>query len=73
MKVFTPSELAARARSKYMGVLVAARYARELNALPRETVPVGEAKKLTTRALEALTEGQVEFRIVQRRRRTLGI
>lgn len=73
MKVFTPSELAARASSKYMGVLVAARYARELNALPRETVPVGEAKKLTTRALEALAEGQVEFRIKQRRRKSLGL
>lgn len=73
MKVITPMELAARARSKYMGVLVAARYARELNALPREAVPAGEAKKLTTRALEALADGHIEFRIVQRRRKTLGL
>jgi DNA-directed RNA polymerase omega subunit len=72
MKVVTPMELAAKARSKYLGVLVAARYARELNALPKEAVPSGEQKKLTTRSLEALADGIIEFRIVQRRRRGLG-
>ena len=52
-----------------LGVLVAAKYARELNALPRETLPLGEEKKLTTRSLEALTSGNIEFRLVKRRRR----
>jgi DNA-directed RNA polymerase omega subunit len=74
MKVVTPMELADKATSKYLGVLVSARYARELNALPKDTVPTtAETKKLTTRALEALADGAIEFRVVQRRRRSAGI
>ena len=74
MKVVTPMELAERATSKYLGVLVAARYARELNALPKEAVPTtAETKKLTTRAVEALADGAIEFRVVQRRRRSIAI
>ena len=68
MRVFAPDEVAEHTHSKYLGVLVAARYARELNALPRETLPLGQEKKLTTRSLEALTSGQIEFRLVQRRK-----
>jgi DNA-directed RNA polymerase subunit K/omega len=60
---------AKNADSKYLGVLVAARYARELNTLPRETLPLGQEKKLTTRSMEALTSGQIDFRLVSRRRR----
>ncbi|MBI4545007.1 MAG: DNA-directed RNA polymerase subunit omega [Gemmatimonadetes bacterium] len=71
MQVFTPSELANRSGSKYLGVLVAARYARELNALPRDAVPTSLEKKLTTRALEALVSGDVEFRLIKRRRKGL--
>ena len=67
MRVFTPDESARYTQSKYLGVLVAAKYARELNSLPRETLPLGEEKKLTTKALEALTSGQIEFRLVTRR------
>jgi DNA-directed RNA polymerase omega subunit len=69
MRVFTPDEVAQHTQSKYLGVLVAAKYARELNALPREVLPLGEEKKLTTRSLEALTSGNIEFRLVKRRRR----
>ncbi len=77
MRVFTPDELASqsagddRSASKYLGVLVAARYGRELNALPREAVP-GERpqKKLTTQALEAFVAGNVEFDLVKRRRKS---
>jgi DNA-directed RNA polymerase omega subunit len=69
MRVFTPDEVAKNADSKYLGVLVAARYARELNTLPRETLPLGQEKKLTTRSMEALTSGQIDFRLVSRRRR----
>jgi len=69
MRVFTPDEVAHNTQSKYLGVLVAAKYARELNALPREVLPLGEEKKLTTRSLEALTSGNIEFRLVKRRRR----
>ncbi|MGI9628298.1 MAG: DNA-directed RNA polymerase subunit omega [Longimicrobiales bacterium] len=68
MRVFTPAEMADTNQSKYLGVLVAARYARELNLLPRETLPLGDSKKLTTRALEAITSGQVEYRLVKRRK-----
>ncbi len=68
MRVFTPDEAAAHTQSKYLGVLVAAKYARELNSLPRETLPLGEEKKLTTKALEALISGKIEFRLVQKRR-----
>ena len=42
MRVFTPNEVATGTESKYLGVLVAAKYARELNSLPREAMPLGE-------------------------------
>ena len=71
MRVFTPVEVANAAGSKYLGLLVAARYARELNALPREAVPAGLEKKLTTRSLEALTGNDIEFQLTKRRRRGL--
>lgn len=69
MRVFTPDEVAVHSWSKYLGVLVASKYARELNSLPREVMPLGQEKKLTTRSLEALTSGELEFRLVRRRRR----
>ena len=69
MRVFTPIEVAERAESKYLGVLVAARYARELNALPRDAVPAGLEKKLTTRSLAALVRGDIEYSLAKRRRR----
>ncbi|TVR54671.1 MAG: hypothetical protein EA421_07960 [Gemmatimonadales bacterium] len=68
MRVFTPDEVASTTGSKYLGVLVSAKYTRELNALPRDLKPLGEERKLTTRAMEALTSGQIEFRLVGRRR-----
>ena len=69
MKVVTPDETAKPTRTKYLGVLVAARYARELNALPSDTVPTAGQKKLTTRSLEALVRGDLEFDLTKRRRR----
>lgn len=69
MKVFTPIDVARHTGSKYLGVLVAAKYTRELNALPRDLKPLGAEKKLTTRSLDALTSGQIEFRLVGRRRK----
>ena len=68
MRVFTPIEVAEKSNSKYLGVLVAARYARELNALPRDAVPAGLEKKLTTRSLEALVSGDIDFTLTKRRR-----
>lgn len=69
MRVFTPDEVAIHTGSKYLGVLVASKYARELNTIPVEGLPLGHEKKLTTRALEALTSGEIEFRLVRKRRR----
>lgn len=69
MQVFTPQEVAKNTGSKYLGVLVAARFARELNAIPREAVPAGLEKKLTTRSLEALVAGEIDFTLVRRRRK----
>lgn len=66
MKVFTPEEVAGAAGNKYLGVLVAAKYARELNALPLERSPYGPVK-LTTMALRALTSEQLEYRLVKKR------
>lgn len=71
MKVFTPDKVAEHNQSKYQGVLVAAKYARELNVLPRET-ELADQKKLSTRALEGITSGQVDYRLVKRRRAEAG-
>jgi len=68
VKVFAPSQMAENTGSKYLGVLVAAKYARELNSLPRDLKPLGEEEKLSTRSLDALTSGQIEFRLVARRK-----
>jgi DNA-directed RNA polymerase subunit K/omega len=67
MQVFIPNEVAKHATNKYLGVLVAAKYARVLNEFPRDRSAPGETK-LTTRALEELTEGEVQYRVVPRRR-----
>ena len=71
MQVFTPADVAAQATNKYLAVLVAAKYARVLNEFPRLPGRSGE-KKLTTRALEELAAGNIEFQVVPRRRPTEG-
>ena len=67
MQVFTPNEIAEKATNKYLAVLVAAKYARLLNEFPRIPGRSGE-KKLTTRALEELSAGNIGFEVVPRRR-----
>ena len=67
MRVFTPNEVAKHAANKYLGVLVAAKYARVINEFPRDRSAPGE-KKLTTRALEELAAGNIDYRVVPRRR-----
>ena len=67
MQVFTPVEVAKHATNKYLAVTIAAKFARVLNEFPRDRSAPGE-KKLTTRALEELTEGEVSYRVVPRRR-----
>ncbi len=46
---------------------MAAKYARELNALPLERSPYG-ADKLTTSALAALASGDLDYRLVKKER-----
>jgi DNA-directed RNA polymerase subunit K/omega len=67
MRVFTPVEIAKHAANKYLGVLVAAKYSRLLNEFPRDRSAMGE-KKLTTRSLEELAKGSMNYRVVPRRR-----
>jgi len=66
MRVFTPDDIKDRAANKYLGVLVAAKQARMLNEFPRERT--SREKKLTTRSLEELSDGLIEYRVVARRR-----
>lgn len=67
MQVFTPGEVAKNAANKYLGVLVAAKYARVLNEFPRDRSSTKE-KKLTTRSLEDLSKGSIDYRVIPRRR-----
>lgn len=66
MRVFTPTEVTNHAANKYLGVLIAAKFARMVNEFPR--TGTGKEKKLTTRALEELASGGIEYRVVHRRR-----
>lgn len=68
MRVFTPDEISTSSVNKYLGVLVAAKYARVLNELPRQLTSSVREKKLTTRAMEELSRGDVEYKVVPRRR-----
>lgn len=67
MKIYTPAEAAKVAGNKYLGVLVAARFARYLNDFPRDRLPTQE-EKLTTTSLEALSTESLSYKLVRRRR-----
>jgi DNA-directed RNA polymerase subunit K/omega len=66
MRVFTPVEIAEHSANKYLGVLVAAKYARALNEFPGGSA--SRDKKLTTRSLVVLGEGDIKYRVIPRRR-----
>ena len=73
MQVFTPNEIAKQAANKYLGVLVAAKYARSLNEFRRgevftEPAPgqVEPREKMTTTALGGVSSGGVQFTLVPR-------
>ena len=66
MRVFTPVEIAEHSANKYLGVLVAAKYARALNEFPGGSA--SRDKKLTTRSLEELSKGEIVYHVVPRRR-----
>jgi DNA-directed RNA polymerase omega subunit len=72
MHVITPGAVSNHTQSKYLGVLVAAKYARSLNEFRRgqmdeEPLPGEVREKLTTTALEAVARGSVEFHLTPRR------
>lgn len=65
MLVYTPTDVAKRAANKYLGVLIAAKYARLLNEFPR--TPGAQEEKLTTRALGQLTDEEgIQYRVTPR-------
>ena len=72
MQVFTPIEVAKHAANKYLGVLVAAKYARILNEFPRDAVAGWQqaegVKKLTTLSMQKLTSGELTYPELRRRR-----
>lgn len=77
MRVVTPGQAARHTGSKYLGVLVAAKLARNLNELRRgelmedPTVSGDEPReKLTTTALEEVADGRAEFHMSKRLRPT---
>ena len=77
MRVVTPGQAARHTGSKYLGVLVAAKMARNLNELRRgelmedPTVSGDEPReKLTTTALEEVADGRAEFHMSKRLRPT---
>ena len=68
MRIITPSEVAKQAGNKYLGVLVAAKFARYLNDFPKDPTASQSGEKLTTKALQALVEGELNYKLVRRRR-----
>lgn len=67
MKIWTPMDVAARTTNKYLGVLVAAKFARFVNEFPRDR-SVEFEEKLTTRAMDELVRGNLKYKLVRRRR-----
>ena len=67
MRIITPNDVAKQAGNKYLGALVAARFARHLNELPRDRLADRQVK-LTTLALESLVSGELNYEILGRRR-----
>ena len=72
MEIFTPKEAAANAGTKYRSILVAAKFARLLNEIPKDRMiqwdESDRAQKLTTLAMQKLVDGELNFRELRRRR-----
>ncbi len=68
MKVYTAGEIAAATsgENKYESIMVAAAYARKLNELPKEGGKEWK-RKYTTRALEDLVSGEIDYAVVDKR------
>ncbi|MFN2316966.1 MAG: hypothetical protein ABR551_02365 [Gemmatimonadales bacterium] len=72
MEIFTPHEAAKNAGTKYRSILVAAKFARLLNEIPKDRQVQWDeserAQKLTTLAMQKLVDGELNFRELRRRR-----
>lgn len=72
MEVFTPGEAARHAGTKYRSILVAAKFARLLNEIPKDRQVQWDederTQKLTTLAMQKLVDGDLNFRELRRRR-----
>ena len=71
MRIVTPIEVSNQTQNKYLGVLVAARFARFVNEFPRDR-SVEFEQKLTTSALHELVQGHLKYKLVRRRRQEVG-
>jgi DNA-directed RNA polymerase subunit K/omega len=67
MRIITPHQVAHQTQNKYLGVLVAAKFARFVNEFPRDR-SVDFEEKLTTRALDERVRGGLKYKLVRRRR-----
>lgn len=72
MEIFTPTDAARNAGTKYRSILVAARFARYLNEFPKDRqiqwADRERVTKLTTLAMRKLVSGDLNFRELRRRR-----
>ncbi len=69
MKVYTAGEIAAATpgQNKYESITVAAAYARKLNELRKEGGKEWK-RKYTTRALEDLVAGEIDYALVEKKK-----
>jgi hypothetical protein len=72
MEIFTPQDAARNAGTKYRAILVAARFARMLNEVPRDHQVSWDEEdrrqKLTTLSMSKLVSGELGYRELRRRR-----
>jgi DNA-directed RNA polymerase subunit K/omega len=72
MEIFTPTDAARHAGTKYRSILVAAKFARYLNDFPKDRqiqwAETERTQKLTTLAMRKLVHGDLNFRELRRRR-----
>jgi DNA-directed RNA polymerase omega subunit len=72
MEIFTPQDAAKTAGTKYRAILIAAKFARMLNEMPKDQQVSWDEEdrqqKLTTLAMRKLVHGDLNFRELRRRR-----
>ncbi len=68
MRIITPSEVARQAGNKYLGVLVAAKFARYLNEFPKEQLGGQRARSSRPSRFRRWSSGELNYKLVRRRR-----